>query len=194
MFCVDCITEHPARLKETKDEYLRLKMILMYDRALRILERQHVQMHLYQESAEVVKAKSEQPQVMFNSAHEMVAVMELIRNKIKTQIQFNIGRFRVDILLPKEKAIVEVDGVLHKHQKEKDYHRDIEIRKKLGADWEIVRIPTSKIEQNISQLLTAVREIRAYKQDIRNNNNGLIPSWYSKREATAWEKITKEHL
>lgn len=191
VFCPDCKSEYPKQLENKRLEYLRLRAELMYDRALRILEKQRAKMFLYQEAAEVVLERIKEDPEAFDSAHEMVALMELLRNRVKVKLHPEVKRYKPDMLLPTEKVVLEIDGYMHEFHKIEDYKRDIEMRVILGAEWEVVRIPTKYIEQNVSALLTAVREIRAYKQKIRAQHNGIIPKWFSKRDAKAWEKVEK---
>lgn len=192
VWCPDCREEYPKIIEQKRNEYIKLKSELMLNRALRIIEKQHAKLYQYQEAAEAIADKIKVAPESFASAQEMIAVMELLRNCVKTKIQQNIGSHRVDIVLPTEKAVVEIDGYMHKHSKLKDYQRDIDIRKELGADWEVVRIPVKYIEENVSQLLPAIREIREYKQKTRRQNGGILPKWFSEREAKAWEKAEKE--
>ncbi|GAV21595.1 DUF559 domain-containing protein [Carboxydothermus pertinax] len=191
VFCPDCKEEYPKQLEAKRLEYLRLRAELMFDRALRMLEKQMAKMYLYQEAAEVVFDKIKEDPEAFDSAHEMVALMELLKNRVKVKLHPVVGKYKPDMLLPNEKVVLEIDGYMHEFKKLEDYKRDIEMRAILGADWEVVRIPTKYIEQNVSALLTAIKEIKSYKQKIRAQNNGVIPKWFSKRDAEVWREVEK---
>ncbi|EKA0857757.1 hypothetical protein ONF04_003030, partial [Listeria monocytogenes] len=46
--------------------------------------------------------------------------------------------------------------------------------------WEIIRIPTRFIEQNIRRLVPAIKALYKERQELRNKHNGFIPSYYSR--------------
>ena len=70
----------------------------------------------------------------------------------------------------------------------KDSNRDVEIRRELGEEWEIIRIPTKHIEQNPVKLPEAIQALAKQKRDIRKKNGGFLPQSYSKREAARYKK------
>lgn len=189
VFCEGCKEPHETEKQERLKEYLQLKTHVMHERALRILEKQHVKMYKYKDGAEVVLEAALKEPEKFASSHEMVAAMELIRHQIKVKTQQKIGRYRLDFLLPELKAVLEVDGYMHRHHKSKDSKRDIDVLSELGPGWEIVRIPTKYIEQNIKALVTAIKEIKRYKQEARSKNNGMLPLWYSEREQAYYKEL-----
>jgi very-short-patch-repair endonuclease len=189
LFCPECKEEYESTKENNLKKYIKLKTEIMFERALRMLEKQFVNMYNYIDAAEVVRNFALEHPERFGSSHEMVAAMELIRQEIKIKTQHKILNHRVDFLLPDLKVILEIDGYMHQHRKIKDSKRDIKIRNELGHDWEIVRIPTKYIEQNITALLEAIKGVYKYKQEIRSKNNGVIPDWYSDREKNHYAKL-----
>lgn len=191
VFCEDCRPIYEKEKQETLREYIKLKIKVMHERALRILEKQENGMLMYQEASQAVLEFALEDPEKFASSHEMIAAMELIRNEVPVKVQHKIKNHRVDFLIPSMKVVLEIDGYMHSYTELKDSKRDVDVRKELGSDWEVVRIPTKYIEQNAKMLMTAIREVRKEKQKIRDQNEGIIPSWYSKRERELYKKITK---
>jgi len=191
IFCRDCAEEHYKEITEAKERYINLRTKLMFENALMILEKQNVKMYKYIDAAETIKEVIEKGLKQFDSAHEIVAVMELLRNKIRVKIHPTVGKYKIDFTLPELFVVLEIDGYMHNFKKLEDTNRDIEIRKELGAEWEVVRIPTKYIESNVKALVKAIKEIRHYKQNIRANNHGIVPKWFSERDAKRWEDIEK---
>lgn len=189
LFCDECRQVYLDRKKDDLSQYLQLKMKVMHERALRILEKQGALMYLYQEASEVILEYALNSVDKFASAHEMIAAMELIRNEIKIKIQHPIGKYKADIYIESLKSIVEIDGYMHEHSQVKDSKRDIDIRQTLGAEWETVRIPTKYIEQNVKQLIPAIRTIKKYKQQLRKDHSGILPDTYSIREKQHYKQL-----
>lgn len=180
-YCEECYAEVSAKLETSKAAYIALKKSLMLERAVRILEKQNVDIYEYKSAIEWMTnyVGSDDD---FDSAHEMIAAIVLIHDKEKAIPQKKIGRYRVDFCLPKRKIILEIDGGLHAYSAYKDNKRDIELRGMLGDSWEVVRISTNYLDQNAKQLMAAVLAVKDEKQKIRRENFGVIPEWYSKRE------------
>lgn len=189
VFCDECKEKYEKEKKETLNEYLQLKIKVMHERALRFLEKQQAKLYKYKDASEVVLEAALNEPTKFASSHEMIAAMELIRHHILVKTQQKVGNHRVDFLIPSMNIVLEIDGYMHKHYKLKDSKRDIEVRKKLGEIWEVVRIPTKYLEQNASQLVHAMKEIYKFKKEIRLKNHGLIPEWYSAREKERYRSL-----
>lgn len=189
VFCPECKEEYAKNKKETLEKYIELKIMVMHERALRYLEKQYAKLYKYKDASEVILEAALDDPEKFMSSHEMIAAMEMVRNRIKVKTQQKIGSHRVDFVIPQMKVVLEVDGYMHDYSKIKDSNRDVEVRKELGEEWEIVRIPTKYLEKNASKLITAIKEVYKYKKEIRKSNYGLIPSWYSEREKERYKHI-----
>lgn len=181
-YCEKCFQRVSEERKTDKVEYIRLKKKLMYERAVRILERQDVELYDYKEALEAVREVSSEDLNKFDSSHEMVAAAILIDNELTVKHHYKIAGYEVDFFIPELKAVLEVDGMYHKHSVLKDYKRDLKIRQELGKEYEIVRIDTKYIEQNAVLLVEAIKTIRAGKQKIRKQNYGIIPEWFSRQK------------
>lgn len=192
VYCEGCQQEYDNKYQKIKQEYVALKIEMMYERSLRILEKQEACLADYKEAAEAVLYFAREDTSKFQSAPEMIATMELIRNGIKVKPQYKIHRHVIDILIPSMKVGLEIDGYNHKFQVLKDSHRDIQLIEELGQGWEIVRIPTKYIESNVKQLVPAIKRLYKEKQEIRSKNNGFIPMNYSERDKAIQKKYEKE--
>ena len=43
-------------------------------------------------------------------------------------------------------------------------------------------VPAKPLNENAPALVDAIKAVKAEKQKLRQQNNGLLPDWYSKRE------------
>lgn len=183
-FHEDCFELYEEKRDKDKEEYVRLKVEMMYERALRMMEKQdNLKMNLYKEAAEAVYELAKRDSTKFASSAEMVAAMELINNRVKIKIQYPVNRRRIDILIPDWKVALEIDGSLHQYRIGKDSKRTIEILGELNKEesgWEVIRIPTKYIEANVSQLVPAIKTLYNERQQLRKENGGFIPSYYSR--------------
>jgi len=190
-WCSSCLEEYEKQRNEDLQTYLRVRARMMLDRALLILERQQFPVNIYDykvSSEEVNKIIEENPSV-FDSAYEMVVMMELKRVGIPAECQRKVGGHQVDFLLEGEKIVLEIDGWLHQYKKDKDIAFDEDVLNELGEGWEVIRIPTEFVELNIKQIVPAIRAIKKMMQREREKNNGRLPSNYILRDKKAWERI-----
>lgn len=182
-FHEECEELYLKEKEETKNEYIRLKVEVMFERAMRMIEKQAgVSVNEYKEAADAVHELAKKDTNKFASSHEMVATMQLIKNRIKTKVQYPVNRRRVDMLLPDLKIALEIDGHLHRFRIGKDSDRDIEIMNKLNENdrgWEIIRVPTKEIEENLNNLIPSVKQLYKERQDLRRKHGGFLPSYYS---------------
>lgn len=189
IYCPDCKEVYEKEKADTLKKYIRLKTIVAFERALRVLEKQSANLYDYKDESELVLDLAKKDPEKFASSHEMIAAMELLRNRIKAKTQQRVLTHKVDFLLPDLKVVLEIDGYMHDFSKVKDSKRDVKVITELGKGWEVVRIPTKYIEENVKQLVPAIKAIYKYKQEIREQNNGVIPEWYSKRESQHYKKL-----
>jgi len=182
LYCAECEKEQREFVAETKRIYIKTKTLVTYERAIKMLERQGIDIYSYEEAIKKVEEYALLNPEKFDSSHEMIAAVVLIKNGVSVNPQYKIDKYRVDFYIPQYKCILEIDGALHKHQLLYDSNRDIKIRQLLGAEWEVVRVPTKHLEENASALVTAIKQLKRKKQEVRNANGGIIPSYYSKRD------------
>lgn len=190
-FCEQCYKERNKELSNTRAEYARLKKKLMLERAVRILEKQAVNMYDYKEIIDDMAVYVEEFPDKFDSTYEMIAAIILVSKGIASQMQYKIGKYRADFFIPEYKIVLEIDGELHKNNLFRDNQRDIEVRKILGADWETVRIGTKYLDQNAQALVKAMLTVKYEKQKIRKEHHGFLPEWYSARDKARKAKQIK---
>jgi len=118
----------------------------------------------------------------FASTEEIMVAIELLKSGMKARHQVKFGRYKADFVLPEEKIVLEVDGILYhtKNTRDRENIRDNLIILALGLEWEVVRITDKDLNKNISMLSKAIKEVREERQLIRQKNNGQLPSWYYK--------------
>ena len=188
VFCEECGKKHRAEYKKIVSEYVALKIRVMYERALREMENANCYMHEYREIAPGILADALATPDKYQSADEMIAAMVLISNGYEIEMQHSVGPYNVDIYIPKLYVCLEIDGERHEHRADYDSKRDIEIRRILGAAWEVIRIPTNYMEQNPEALPDAIEASYKQKKKYRKENGGFLPGSYSKREAAQYKK------
>lgn len=182
--CNKCKKEKAEQDIRDRALFTELRTQFMFDRAMAMLEKQNkiIDLDKYKEASKALKEYTLENNGKFDSSHEMLAAIELIRCKIHIQVQPTINGKRADFILTNEKIVLEIDGYMHKHSQRKDYIFDKDVREELGSEWEVIRIPTKHIEENITRLHDAIMELKIYKQKLRKQNNGILPDYYSDRE------------
>lgn len=182
MFCKECFAKIKSEHSHDRKRYLYYKKKLMLERAVKSLEKQALDIYRYKDIiSDMWEYIQEQPE-RFDSSYEMIAAIILIENEIHSKMQYKVGKYRIDFLIPEYKIALEIDGGLHENTLYRDNKRDIELRKILGAEWETVRIGTKYLDQNAKALPDAMFAVKEEKQKLRARNNGFLPDWYSKRE------------
>lgn len=179
-YCEECYARIDEERKADKDSYVRLKKKLMFERAVRMLEKQDLDLYEYKEAIDLVRKHSAENLNLFDSADEMVAAIVLIKNGKRIKTQHKVAGYRVDFYIPGMKVVLEIDGYMHKYSKKKDNKRDLKIRQELGQDVEVIRIDTKYIEQNAKMLVEAIKALREERQKLRRQNFGFLPEWYKK--------------
>jgi len=121
----------------------------------------------------------------FQSSDEIMAAIELVAKGVKTRHQVKFGsRYRADFVLPELKVVLEIDGTIY-HTKNtigKESIRDSLIVASLGPKWEVVRIPTDLIEENVTKLLPAIKGVLKKRALLRKQYGGVLPDWYTDRK------------
>lgn len=186
-YCSDCQEKHEEEDKELLDKYLELKTRVMWRRAVNDLEKQWLNMDEYYEESKYVLELALSDYNKFRSSPEMMAGIELLKNRVRAKTEYPILRYKVDFFLPDLKVVLEIDGRLHDFKVKKDSNRDVAILNELNKNdtgWEIIRIPTKYILENVKQLVPAIKAVYEEKQRLRRENGGFIPSYFSKRDLT----------
>lgn len=120
----------------------------------------------------------------FQSTEEIMVAIELERQNIEYRHQVKFGIYRADFVLDKKKIVLEIDGTLFhtKNTEEKENLRDNLICFNLGPEWEVIRVTDKLINENITKLAKAIDKTYSERKKIRNNNNGMLPEWYTSRK------------
>lgn len=193
-WCEPCKDAHVEKQVNKSQQYMVLRTELMLERAIKILENQEFEIKIaeYKEAIEVLREAIGQKPDKFDSAQEMVAAIELIKNHIMVKVHCAVDKYIPDFLLPEEKIVLEIDGHFHQHSRVADKEKDIKIRTALGAEWEVIRIPTEYLEMNIGRLTDAIFEMKDYMQNERQRNGGILPESFSKRDKAFWKSSRKK--
>ena len=186
-FCKKHWLDHTKEHKQIVSEYLKLKNKIMFERSMRRLENSGVNMTEVQRECEAVKNHSADNPEQYKSSDEMVAAVIMLNAGVDFEMNRKIGKFIVDLFIPDWRVILEVDGERHENRLLYDSKRDAEIRKYLGDEWEIIRIPTQYIEQNPKKIPEAIQALAKQKREIRKKNGGFLPQSYSKREKAMYK-------
>ena len=187
-FCREHWLQNTKEHRQIVHDYLILKMKVMHERALRIMEKAGCSMAQYKRAAYAVLRHAQENPEKYKSSHEMVAAVVMLAYGADFEMNYKIGRSIVDIFIPDWDVVVEIDGETHEGKELQDSNRDVRIRQTLGKEWEIIRIPTKYIEQSPDRLPEAIQKMAAKKRDLREKNGGYIPSSYSKREQARYQK------
>jgi very-short-patch-repair endonuclease len=192
-YCKECQQKHSATIKKHREEYSKLSARLMIERAIKIIERQNIDVYEYREAIDVVEESFIENLERFRSAEEIVATIILIQHEIGVKNNFKIGKYIADIYIQSLTCIIEIDGYMHDREniKEKDGSKDIYIRSLLGNQWEVIRIPTKYINENVENLVSAIIELKSNMMKLREDNGGLLPYGYSRTLNKSYDKILK---
>jgi len=190
-FCPECFEEHKQKHLEIVKKYANLKTKIMFETALRILEKSGIAVNKYQDSAFAVIESALSDTEKFLSSYEIIAAIILEHNGYDYKSNYTIGRYRVDFYIPELKVCLEIDGSFHNGKEIRDNKRDVEIRNTLGKEWEVLRIATKYLDQNAPMLIKAIEELKKEKLKWRDKYNGLTPDWYSLREKKHYQKQLK---
>ena len=186
-FCHKHWLEHQKAYKKTVADYIKLKTEVMFERAMRKLDSAGVCMTDIQREATAVHKHSADCPEVYKSSDEMITAVIMLNAGYDFELNHKIGKYIVDMYIPSLKVILEVDGERHEHRQLQDSKRDVELRRMLGEEWEVIRIPTQYIEQNPAKIPEAVIVMAEKKRILRKKNGGFLPQNYSKREAALYK-------
>lgn len=163
-YCKECKEFLDKQEKEDMAEYVRLRKKVMFNKACNILENQSNDMYAYKEAIEVVQEKVETCPDKFDSSYEVLTAIVLVHNRIYSKMQYKIGKYQVDFLLPEVGVVLEIDGDRHKHRKDFDKKRDEFIKNELGYGWDIIRIKTEYLDMNARKIPDAINAVVEYRE------------------------------
>lgn len=192
VYCPECNETHKEHYEMTVKEYCKLRNEIMFERALKIFEKQDLNIYDYRDASIAVKQYMQDSYescngteyVAFDSADEVATAIVFVANEIKIKVHAKIAKHEVDFVIPSMKVVLEIDGELfHKGKEKKESRRDSEIRQLLGKEWEIIRVPTKYIHRNIELLPENVRSLKEERQKVRKVTGGYIPDTYSRHKS-----------
>ena len=163
-YCEKCFEEERHKETEERKLYIKLKKREMFRKAVKLLEAQDTDMYEYQEAIDVVSDFIEANVDKFDSSYEVLTAIVLVQNRIYSKMQYKVGKYQVDFLLPDMFVVLEIDGERHKHKKDYDSVRDKEIKKMLGPHWEIIRIPTDRLDKDAKKIPEAIDKVLEYRE------------------------------
>ena len=163
-YCDSCFKEVRTKEIEERKTYIRLKKREMFRKAITLLEEQNTNMYEYKDAIEVVSDFIEDNVDKFDSSYEVLTAIVLVHNRIYSKMQYKVGKYQVDFLLPDMFVVLEIDGERHRHKKDYDSVRDKEIKKTLGSHWEIIRIPTDRLDKDAKKIPEAIDKVLEYRE------------------------------
>ena len=163
-YCSECMKELVQRESEERKTYIRLKKKQMFLKACKLLEGQDTNMYEYKDAIEVVQDFVEDNPDKFDSSYEVLTAIILVHNRIHSKMQYKVGKYQVDFLLPDLLVVLEIDGERHKHKREYDSARDKFIKKELGPHWEIIRMKTDYLDKNAKKIPEAIDKVLEYRE------------------------------
>lgn len=192
-YCAKCYDQYTEEYKPIVAQYSILKNRVMFERAMRMMEKAGADMTRFRKYAIAVMNHSRDNPEQYLSAYEMIAATVLLEAGYDVRMNFKVLGYRVDILIPELHIALEIDGERHKYKKAEDGKRDVEIRGHLGKLWEVIRIPTKYIDEHPDRIPEAIKSLYDQKKEIREKNNGFLPETYSKREKMYYSENTLIH-
>lgn len=192
VFCSECFKLNQEEHKVLISEYSKLKIKIMFENALRVMEKsKKVFMHEYLDASNSVFDMAINETEKFMSSDEIIVAIVLEEYGFEYSVNYTILNYKVDFYIPELKICLEVDGITHKHSIEYDSERDIALRNALGTQWEIIRIPTKYIEENPSKIIDGIEQLAKEKRRLRQKNYGAMPYGFSQRENRHYDKVFK---
>lgn len=163
-YCGECLEALVEKETEERKLYIKLKKREMFRKAVNLLESQHTNMYEYKEAIEVVQDFIEENVDKFDSSYEVLTAIVLVQNRIYSKMQYKVGPYQVDFLLPDLLVVLEIDGERHKHRKDYDSVRDKRIKSELGPHWEIIRITTDNLDKDAKKIPEAINKVLEYRE------------------------------
>lgn len=189
-FCEKCETTHLEKYKGIVNEYAMIKNRVMFERAMRMMEKAGCEMTKYKRYAKAVERHSAENPELYRSSDEMVAAVVLLEAGYDFDMNKTVGKYKVDIFIPSIYVCLEIDGDRHKYSKKEDGQRDLEIRHNLGSKWEIVRVSTKRLEKDPQKLIEAIQGIYSLKKETRAANGGILTEQYSRTVKEYYEGLS----
>lgn len=188
VFCDDCRKKHQSEISKLQKQQTEIKSKLMLEKAMCVIEESKSYAHEFYDTYKLLLKDIESNPTKYRSSEEIVTAMVLYNYNYEFEVNKKICQYYVDFYIPECKICLEVDGERHKYKSVYDKNRDIDIRNNLGAEWEIVRIPTKYIVEYPDKIVDAMEEIKQAMINERKKNS-IISDNFSIREQNYYSKI-----
>lgn len=173
VYCKKCYAETMKKLRQENELFTQLKRKRTFEHAIDKMERQQINFAEYEEAIKTIEDYNFKNDGKFDSSEEIMAAIVLIHNHYHIKPQTKIGCYQVDFMLPDDYIILEIDGIHHKLKKGYDSERDRNIKEKLGDKWQIIRIPTELIDEDVTKLPQAIEKVLDYRDTHKVNWRSL---------------------
>lgn len=176
-YCNECKVKHEARIEKLKATKKRANIELMAIRAMDMIAKdkhREKDIHAYKKSFRVVLESARETPAMFDSSEEMAVAICLHQQKKHFYVQYKVGARRVDICLPEEKLLIEIDGSRHDNREFQDTVRDIEILQKLGRAWEIAHVRAAFVNEKPTRVYARAYSIAEEKRKNKARNGYTV--------------------
>lgn len=188
VFCKECLLKHNKEVQTLLKEQQKIKSQIMLENAIKTIEESKSYAHEFKESYEEIKKMIEKKPTLFKSSDEVVVAMVLTNYGYEYIPNHKIENYIIDFYIEELKICLEVDGERHKNHLTYDKERDMKIRSVLGADWEVVRIPTKFIPVYPDKIIDAMIELKKEMQEQRKRY-GILKDNFSEREEEYYQGI-----
>lgn len=136
-----------------------------YKRAVNRIKADAKSLDGYQDAMEKVRKTLHRPG-WYGSTEEIMVAIELLHRGVKTIHQQQVGKYRVDFVLPEYKVLLEIDGKPFHNAgtREREGLRDGIILLRMGDGWEMIRIDTDKINAHITRLVPSIETVLEHRK------------------------------
>ena len=179
--CKKCKAEERMIAADTRKEQDHITRTAKLDKAINRIKA-HGTYAKYENAISAARQMIDDGGHIFDSTEEIETAIILLAEGINFRHQVRFGkRYIADFVLDDLKVVLEIDGdIFHGESKlEKQQIRDDLIIAALGQEWEIVRIKTSALNQNITKLPKALKAVLKKREMYRRINKGQLPEWYN---------------
>lgn len=188
LYCSECYDNKLAEHKKLIKEYAKLKAKVTFENAIRTMEKsESVYMHEYSDECREVYDEFIASPTIYRSSYEIIVAIMLKAHAYEFEPNYKIDKYRTDFYIPEMKVLLEVDGDRHTKRMVQDNERDIALRNIMGAEWEVIHIPTQYIEKNPEKIFDMIEGSIELKRKFRNSS--LIKPIFSRREQEHYKAI-----
>ena len=187
VFCGKCQREFWRKRREMKEEYDRLRIEVMIENAITILEQGGTYIMDCLDEIEEISNNFRNNPKLYKSAPEIVSAIVLKSNGVLFAKEYKVGRYCVDFYIPMLNVVLEIDGERHKHKVNYDGARDSYIRRQLGSEFEVIRIPVETLKLAPHKLVEAIQIAYTERSKQRKQHKDTLTYKYSRTEQAYYD-------